>query len=294
MADESVDNLDALGDEMGAGATPADFTVKDEDDKPEDPPKDDEPKGDEEPKDEEPKEDDKGGEKPDEEEGEDDKEDEQSEGDALDELAAPLTHDQVKDSPSFKGVLGELGTTREENKTLRAKLAEYEENLGKPSDEEADDDEDDDDETVFTRKEVGKIADSRVEKAVAKALKPYLDKSASKDHRENLVADIAAMESDKSIPKGLRLNAICVTAKKHMAEHAPALLEAIEGKPGMARELYAYGSLRVPSIQSSITKARSTHEETETERALKGASDEATEPQDFFDAAFDETAKDAE
>lgn len=286
MAKESSDNLDALGDEMGktAGAEFIDNAKPPED---EDKSEDDKAKDDES-ADDEPKDDEKSDE--DDKSKGDESEDEPSESDELDELASPLTHEDVQDSEAFQGLLGETRELREDNKALRDKLAASE--AKPPEDEE--EEEDDDDETVFTRKEVKTIVANAIAKEVPKAIKPYTDKSNARDHRQSLVTDIAAMQADASIPKGLKLNSICNASRKHMAKHASDLLESIEGKPGMARQLYAYGSLNVPSIQNAITKARSTHEDQETERTVKGQSDTDDEPQDFFDAAFDKTAKDAE
>lgn len=211
-----------------------------------------------------------------------------SEEEEVQALAGPLTHDQVSQSPSFRGLLSETATTRAENKILKQRVAELEANVIPPSGE-ADqpgelfeEEEDDDDIETMTKGERKAMMADAIKTAVAQELAPLRAERQAGDSLTNVQNDIAAMQADPAIPDGLKLSRVCIDARKHMAANSPELLKSIDGKPGMSRELYNYGVLRVPSVRSVVARASSTQTADATQRALRGQ-ETTDEPKEFFE-----------
>jgi hypothetical protein len=287
--------LDALGDMMGEMA-PAEFEDETKEPTPDDaspeaapedgpPPSADAPKV--QPDDEQEPEDANKGD-----DDADDGEDDLSEEEEMAQLAGPLTHDQVRESPSFKGVLGELATTRAELKATRERLAEAEANGVAVPDTDApeedphgalfDAEDDDDDIDTMTKGERKAMMEAGIKKGIEEALAPIQAERQAGASIANARRDIAAMQADPSIPDGLKLTRLCLQARQHMAEHSPGLLKSINGKPGMSRELFNYGVLRVPSVQQAVTAARSTQTDDTKTRVLRGQEVD-TEPAEFWE-----------
>lgn len=223
--------------------------------------------------------------------------DEPTEADALAELSSPLKHEDVQESQAFKGVLGDLTkartkqqATQTELDTANQRIAELTAEVPAATGDQSDDDdpsEDDDEVTIFTKKELRAEAAKVAKAAVAEALVPYAARAQTDDattHQTNLADEITTMKADPNIPDALKLGAICQSVRKSLAKTDPDYLKTIEGKPGMARKLFSYGNANMPEIQAMVTKARSTQNADETQRAVTGQSD-TENAAEWFDLA---------
>lgn len=183
---------------------------------------------------------------------------------------AALTHEQVRESPAFKGVVSEAQRLREEIKRLKE--------AAKPA--EADAADADDDEDVFTRGDVRKIvADSNAK--LREELRADFAKDNTAARQEAFQRGLDGLRADQiagKIPMGVSTDAMMKQAVTAMKESDPEILQSLMGKPNAVRKIWDFARATVPAIAEALGKAGTIETATEKERIALGGSPEGSEP----------------
>lgn len=186
---------------------------------------------------------------------------------------AALTHDQVRESAPFKGVVGEVQRLREEIKNLKE--------AAKPA--ETDDADDDDEEAVFTRGDVRKVVASTVESANAKLredLRADFAQGNKAARQEAYQRGLDALRADHvagNIPMGVSTDALMKQAVTAMKESDPDILHSLMGKPNAVRKIWNFAKATMPAIAKALDKAGTVETQAEKERIALGGSPEGAE-----------------
>jgi len=207
---------------------------------------------------------------------------------------AGLTHDDVRNSQAFKGVMGELQKERTARKAAETALKEK----GGEAEAETEDDEDDEDlldfdlsvtdddetggESGSKPEDIDKLVDARVDERL-KPIEAEFNARQSAQRRTTFQEGLdGLLEAQKAgeIPKGLNTDKLMRQVLDHAKEHEPETLKLLD-KPNGVRKLYEYARVSIPEIGEAIADARTAENETEEDRIASGLSDGNTAIAEF-------------
>jgi len=172
---------------------------------------------------------------------------------------AELTHEQVRGSEPFQGVLAELKATREEIKALKeaAAAAESQSAYGEG-----------DDVDVFTRGDVRKIVDSEITK-----LRGDIDRTARTVRQQAFQHGLDTLRAEQmagKIPSGVNTDALMKQAVAELRQTEPEVLASLMSKPDAVRRIWRYAGVSLPSIAEAVTKAGKATSGAVQERLARG------------------------
>lgn len=198
---------------------------------------------------------------------------------------AKLTHEEVRESPAFQGVLKDLTASRERVKILEDAATAAETTPAKG----------DDDDDVFTRRQVREImAEDR--ESFREELRAEFTKGNVAARQESYQHGLDALRADQiagNIPAGVSTDKLMKQAVDVMKESDPEILQTLLSKPNAARKIWNYAKATIPAIGAALDKARTAETDAEKERIAKGGSPEGAEGSsnvDDFTKAIEEAA----
>lgn len=189
---------------------------------------------------------------------------------------ATLTHEQVRESAPFKGVVNELRELREKNKQLTDDAAVAAGTT--PATAGADDDED-----VFTRGDVKRIvaeSNANLREEMRSERRSEIAQGNTAVRVERIQHGLDSLRADQlagKIPMGVSTDALWKQAVVAMKESDPDILQSLMGKPNAVRKIWNYAKATMPEIAEALGKAGTVETTAEKERIALGGSPEGAE-----------------
>ena len=196
---------------------------------------------------------------------------------------AELSHEAVRGSKAFKGLLSETQQLRAEKKAWQA--AQAAKPAVKPAAEPDEPDDDDPDADIFTQADV----DKRIAKAVA-PLQARLDGTDKATSAKSIQTGLDALRADQAagnLPAGLNTDALVKKAMSQLRDSKPAVLADLMADPDPAKAIYNYAKLTMPGITETVATATTKQAGIAKERLAKGRSPETGGTPQPIDDALD-------